>query len=418
MTKIEALKSQAVAAIDAMAPMLIKASHDIHAHPETAFQEHYAHDLLTGLVEAEGLNVERGACGLDTAYISEFGNGAPIVGILSEYDALPGIGHACGHNIIATSGLGAALALSRLGGTLPGRIRYLGTPAEETGNGKELMARQNAFDNLDAAMMVHPAGFNLITMPSLAVNEVRVTYTGKSAHASAMPSEGVNALDALVTAYQTIAQLRQHIRSSERIHGIFTETGLAPNIVPDRASGTFYVRAANGLALADLKKRVRNCFEAGALATGCEVEINWAIADYLEIKDNWSIADRYKQNAESLGRQFLDLDKAKKMGAGSTDMGNISHRVPTIHPMIACAPPEVVIHNPEFAVHAASSKGDQAVLDGAKALAMTAIDVICDDTLRDNAHKQFNETKKASAAALTQAYHHDGDASLGGCGCC
>lgn len=418
MTQIETLKAHVKDAIDAMAPMLIKASHDIHANPEIAFQEHYAHDLLTGLVESEGLQVERGACGLDTAFISEFGAGEPIVGILSEYDALPGIGHACGHNIIATSGLGAALALAKLGNTLPGRVRYLGTPAEETGNGKEIMARQNAFDHLDAAMMVHPAGYDLITMPSLAVNEVRVTYTGKSAHASAMPSEGINALDALVTAYQSIAQLRQHIRASERIHGIFTESGLAPNIVPDRACGTFYVRAANGIALADLKKRVKNCFEAGALATGCEVKIDWALADYLEIKDSWSIAERYKQNAESIGRGFLDIEKARRMGGGSTDMGNVSHRVPSIHPMIACAPPGVVIHNPEFARHAASHKGDQAVLDGAKALAMTAIDVICDQDLRAHAHEQFNKTAKESAASLTQAYHHDGDVSLGGCGCC
>ena len=174
------------------------------------------------------------------------------------------------------------------------------------------MARQGAFDGLDAAMMVHPAGIDLITMPSLAVNEVRVTYTGKAAHASAMPFAGVNALDALVTAYQSIAQLRQHIKQSERIHGIFNEAGLAPNIVPDHAVGTFYVRAENGLALAELKARVQNCFEAGALAAGCEVQIDWALGDYLEIKDSWAIAERYKQNAESLGRDFFPLENAEQ----------------------------------------------------------------------------------------------------------
>ena len=417
------LKKQACDAIDAMASELVEASHAIHANPEIAFEEKFAHGLLTDKVEAHGLNVERHACGLNTAFISCFGEGDTEVGILSEYDALPGIGHACGHNIIATTGLGAALALSKLNGSLPGKVRYLGTPAEESGNGKELMARQNAFDGLDAAMMVHPAGVDLITMPSLAVNEVRVTFTGKAAHASAMPFAGVNALDGLVIAYQSIAQLRQHIKQSERIHGIFNEAGLAPNIVPDRAVGTFYVRAANGLELAELKKRVKNCFEAGALAAGCEVQIDWALGDYLEIKDSWPIAERYKQNAESLGRDFFPLEKMPGSGAGSTDMGNISHRVPSIHPMIACAPPSVVIHNPEFAKWAGSEKGDKAVIDGAKALAMTAIDVLTDKTMMQQARDAFGQTAEFSAQSLIAAWHgegghENGDASLGGCGCC
>ena len=417
------LKKQVCDVIDGMAGELVETSHAIHANPEVAFEEKFAHGLLTDKVEAHGLSVERHACGLDTAFISHFGDGETQVGILSEYDALPGIGHACGHNIIATTGLGAALALAKLGGKLPGKVRYLGTPAEESGNGKELMARQNAFDGLDAAMMVHPAGVDLITMPSLAVNEVRVTYTGKAAHASAMPFAGVNALDGLVTAYQSIAQLRQHIKQSERIHGIFNEAGLAPNIVPDRAVGTFYVRAANGLELAELKQRVKNCFEAGALAAGCEVQIDWALGDYLEIKDSWPIANRYKQNAESLGRDFFPLEKMPGSRAGSTDMGNISHRVPSIHPMIACAPPSVVIHNPEFAKWAGSERGDKAVIDGAKALAMTAIDVLTDKAMMREAKDEFDQTAAFSAESLVAAWHgpgghENGDAALGGCGCC
>ena len=417
------LKKQVCDIIDAMADELVEASHAIHAKPEIAFEEKFAHGLLTDKVEAAGLTVERHACSLDTAFISSFGEGDTEVGILSEYDALPGIGHACGHNIIATTGLGASLALAKLNGELPGKVRYLGTPAEESGNGKELMARQGAFDGLDAAMMVHPAGLDLITMPSLAVNEVRVTYTGKAAHASAMPFAGVNALDALVTAYQSIAQLRQHIKQSERIHGIFNEAGLAPNIVPDHAVGTFYVRAENGLALADLKKRVQNCFEAGALAAGCEVQIDWALGDYLEIKDSWAIAERYKQNAESLGRDFFPLEKMPTSGAGSTDMGNISHRVPSIHPMIACAPPSVVIHNPEFAKWAGSERGDKAVIDGAKSLAMTAIDVLTDKKMMQQAKDDFAATAEFSTQSIAQAWHgegghENGDAALGGCGCC
>jgi len=417
------LKKQVCDIIDDMADELVDASHAIHAKPEIAFEEKFAHGLLTDKVEAAGLSVERHACGLDTAFISSFGDGDREVGILSEYDALPGIGHACGHNIIATTGLGASLALAKLNGALPGKVRYLGTPAEESGNGKELMARQGAFNGLDAAMMVHPAGIDLITMPSLAVNEVRVTYTGKAAHASAMPFAGVNALDALVTAYQSIAQLRQHIKQSERIHGIFNEAGLAPNIVPDHAVGTFYVRAENGLALAELKARVQNCFEAGALAAGCEVQIDWALGDYLEIKDSWAIAERYQQNAESLGRNFFPLEKMPTSGAGSTDMGNISHRVPSIHPMIACAPPSVVIHNPEFAKWAGSEKGDKAVIDGAKSLAMTAIDVLTDKKMMQQAKDDFAATAEFSAQSIAQAWHGEGghkngDAALGGCGCC
>lgn len=417
------LKKKVCDIIDDMAGELVDASHAIHAKPEIAFEEVFAHGLLTDKVEAAGLTVERHACGLDTAFISAFGAGDTEVGILSEYDALPGIGHACGHNIIATTGLGASLALAKLNGELPGKVRYLGTPAEESGNGKELMARQGAFDGLDAAMMVHPAGINLVTMPSLAVNEVRVTYTGKAAHASAMPFAGVNALDALVTAYQSIAQLRQHIKQSERIHGIFNEAGLAPNIVPDHAVGTFYVRAENGLALADLKKRVQNCFEAGALAAGCEVQIDWALGDYLEIKDSWPIAQRYVENAESLGRDFFPLEKMPSSGAGSTDMGNISHRVPSIHPMIACAPPSVVIHNPEFAKWAGSETGDKAVIDGAKALAMTAIDVLTDKKMMQQARDDFAKTAEFSAQSIAEAWHGEGghgngDAALGGCGCC
>ncbi len=292
-----ALKRQVCDAIDAMAPTLIEVSHAIHAKPELAFHEVEAASLLAGHLERAGLPVTRSAFGLPTAYAATFGpKGTPEVAILSEYDALPGIGHACGHNIIATTGLGATLALAQLGHGLPGQIRYLGTPAEERGGGKELMAQQGAFDGVDAAMMVHPAGIDLITMPCIAISEVVVTYHGLAAHASAMPHAGLNALDALITAYQSIAQLRQHIKHTERIHGIITKGGVAPNIVPDETEGFFYVRAANAEELALLKKRVQVCFEAGALATGCTVEIKWAQADYLDLKTNMPLARSYEAN--------------------------------------------------------------------------------------------------------------------------
>lgn len=417
MGDLAALKDEVCDRIDAMAPELIGISHRIHARPELAFHEHFAAGLLADTLDAKGLPATRAAFGLETAYAAAFGEGDAEVAILSEYDALPGIGHACGHNIIATTGLGAALALAGLEGRLPGRVRYLGTPAEEMGGGKELMAQEGAFDGLDAAMMVHPAGIDLATMPCICVSEVRVTYHGKSAHASAMPHAGLNALDALVTAYQTLAQLRQHIRPTERIHGIFTETGLAPNIVPDRAAGVFYVRAKDAGDLAALKSRVHACFEAGALASGCRAEIAWAKADYLDMKTSWPLSDAYVQNATALGREFVDLSVLPSGSAGSTDMGNVSHRVPSIHPMIACAPPNVVIHNPEFARWAASDRGDKAVTDGAKALAMTALDVLSDAQMRESAKAGFEASAEISAEAVARAYNPDGLANIGGCGC-
>lgn len=415
--EIETLKSMVCEYVDEHARDLVRTSHAIHSQPELAFHEFEAAKILTAEVEKAGLMVERAAYGLDTAYSAEFGQGDACMSILSEYDALPGIGHACGHNVIATMGLGASLALASLGERLPGRVRYLGTPAEEQGGGKEIMARHGAFDGVDAAMMVHPSGVDLETMPCICIAEVRVTYHGKSAHASAIPHAGVNALDALVTAYQTLAQLRQHIRPTERIHGIFTEAGAAPNIVPDRASGAFYVRAASAPELADLKVRVQRCFDAGALSTGCEVETRWSKVDYLDMNTNWPMAKAYRANAESLGREFFPMEKLGAGGAGSTDMGNVSHRVPSIHPMIACAPRDVVIHNPEFAKWAGSEMGDTACIDGAKAMAMTTIDYLADNALRRQASDAFLEGAEKSAAAIEAAWHPEGVTDIGGCGC-
>ncbi|MGD1935518.1 MAG: M20 family metallopeptidase [Candidatus Phaeomarinobacter sp.] len=418
MSNLDALKRETCDRIDALAPELIDISHQIHAKPELAFHEHFAAGLLADTLEKHDLETKRNAFGLETAYASSFGDGDTEVAILSEYDALPGIGHACGHNIIATTGLGAALGLAGLNGRLPGSIRYLGTPAEEMGGGKELMAQDGAFDGLDAAMMVHPAGIDLETMPSICVSEVRVTYHGKSAHASAMPHAGLNALDALVTAYQTLAQLRQHIRPTERIHGIFTETGLAPNIVPDRASGLFYVRAKNAGELADLKQRVQNCFDAGALSSGCRADVEWAKADYLDMKTSFAISEAYVKNAETLGRDFIDLSMLPSSSAGSTDMGNVSHRVPSIHPMISCAPANVVIHNPEFAKWAGSDLGDKAVVDGAKSLAMTALDFLMTPEMQARAKADFDASAEVSREAVSRAYNPHGLADIGGCGCC
>ena len=385
--------------IDAAADELIEASHQIHANPELAFKEFFACETLTGVLKEHDLEVETGVFTLETAFQSDLkgSEDGPVAAILAEYDALPGIGHACGHNIIATTALGATLGLRGVIDQLPGTVRLLGTPAEEKGGGKELMARAGAFEDVDAALMIHPAGVNLASMPCICVAEVEVIYHGKSSHASAMPHKGINALDGLLLAYQAISNLRQHIRPTERIHGIITEGGDAPNIVPDRTAGQFYVRAANEKDLQKLKPRVQACFEAGAKGSGSEVEVIWAGVDYLDLNTNWPLADQFQTHAESLGRDFVPFEEALGFGAGSTDMGNVSHRVPSIHPMLAVAPPNVVIHNPEFAKWAASEKGDQAVIDGAKALALTTADYLLSPSLQEQAKHAFDVSKGLAA---------------------
>ena len=383
------------AAVEQAAETLLEVSHAIHDKPELAFEEHFACEVLAKTLRDHNLSVATGVYSLETAFETTINSEqvGPTVAVLAEYDALPQIGHACGHNVIATSALGATLALDVVAAFLPGRVKLLGTPAEERGGGKELMAREGAFEGIDAALMIHPAGVNLATMPSICVAEVEVVYHGRSSHASAMPHKGINALDGLLLAYQAISNLRQHIRSTERIHGIVQEGGAAPNIVPDRTVGQFYVRAANEKELAALKPRVQACFEAGATGSGCTVEVNWAGVDYLDINTNWPLAERFRHYAEQLGREFIDDDQALKFGAGSTDMGNVSYRLPSIHPMLAVAPPNVVIHHPDFARWARSEKGDAAVIDGAKALAFTAAEYLLSPQLQRQCGAAFELSK-------------------------
>lgn len=417
---LESLKKDVLSAVDAMSAELLALSHAIHGEPELALEEFRAAERLTAAVAAHDIPVQREAFGLKTAYAAEFGKAdAPVVAILSEYDALPGVGHACGHNIIATSGLGAALALAKLGGSLPGRVRYLGTPAEERFGGKEIVAGEGAFEGVDAAMMIHPSNLNIVTMPCIAISEVEVTYHGRAAHASAMPYRGLNALDAVVSSYQSIAQLRQHIKQTERIHGIITEGGLAANIVPERASCRFYVRAVDIHELGELKKRVHACFEAAALSTGCRADIRWGQTDYLDLKTNWPLASVFERNAAGLGREFFPVKDIPPGFAGSTDMGNVSHRVPSIHPMLAVAPAGVIIHNAEFARWAASDKGDAAVIDGAKALALTALEFLFEPSLLEAAKADFEATAEISRLALAKLHenHPSRPHSHAGCGC-
>jgi amidohydrolase len=379
---IESLKRRACDQIDSERDALIDLSARIHAHPECKFEETRAAAWLAEYLDGAGYDVQRSAFGLPTAVAARIGTTRPRVAILCEYDALPGIGHACGHNIIAAAGAGAARGLAAVLGDAGGSALVLGTPAEEGGGGKVLMAQAGAFDGVDAAMMVHPAGMELVSMGVLAVTSIEVEYRGRASHAAAAPERGINALDGLVTAYNAIAQLRQHIRRSERIHGIITDGGQAPNIVPERAAGVFYVRAATEKRLKELKLRVDRCFEAGALASGAEVRQRTLGEDYSDMLTNPALASAYRANLARLGRTAIEPENGRVPVTGSTDMGNVSKLVPSIHPMIAIAPPTVSLHSKEFAEFAASVSGNQAVIDGAKVLAMTAIDVLCQADLR------------------------------------
>ncbi|MEM7018668.1 MAG: peptidase dimerization domain-containing protein, partial [Pseudomonadota bacterium] len=289
---------------------------------------------------------------------------------------------------------------------------------------KEVMAQRGAFDGVDAAMMVHPAGTDMVTMPCIAASWAEVAYRGKTAHAAAMPQRGVNALDALVTAYQAVAQLRQQIKGTDRMHAMIIEGGQAINIIHERAVGLFGARSADMQGLAKLKARMNGCFQAGAIASGCEVEITWDRVDFVQLKTNWPMAEAYQANAEMLGREFISPEVFPAGAAGSTDMGNISHRVPSIHPMIAAAPPNVVIHNPEFTKWAKSEKGDKAAIDGAKALAMTALDYLTNEQLRVQAKAEFESSEEDSRFAVEHAWNPKGDSILAknigtgiGCGC-
>jgi amidohydrolase len=391
---LAAVKERLAAEVDKRADMLIDASHQIHAHPELCYEEHFAHDLLTGLLEAEKLEVERHAFDLDTAFIARAGSGnGPTVAVLCEYDALPGIGHACGHNIIGTAGLGAGVAAAELADELGGRVVILGTPAEEGGGGKELLAQRGAFEGVDAAMMVHPAGADLALMNVIAIHQMKVRYHGQAAHAAAFPHKGRNALDAAVLGYMNVAALRQHIRSNERIHGIFTHAGDKPNIVPSFAAAEWYVRSPTLKSLEKLKPRVVACLEAGAQAAGCEIEIEWQDPAYADMVDNRTMLDLYKANAASTGRTLIDPSAGGgEQVVGSTDMGNVSYVVPSIHPMIKVAPAHLSIHTPEFAEYTASADGDQAVIDGAKAMAMTVADLWMQPDVLARAKAEFADS--------------------------
>ena len=353
---------------------LIQLSLNIHNNPELAFKEEKASAWLTGYLQEHGFRIVRGITGLATAFQASYGQGRPAIAVLAEYDALPKLGHACGHNIIGVSAVGAAVASKCVIDQLGGSVVVVGTPAEEGLGGKIEMVRAGAFNDLDVAMMIHPNGLNMATIEALACSTLDVEFFGRPAHAASQPHKGINALEAMVLAFTSIDSLRQHVRRDARIHGIITDGGEAPNIVPAHSAAEFLVRASDNEYLAELRDKVLNCFRGASVASGARLEYRWRDKTYAPMKNNVTMAQLFSRNLESLGRQVVPFDSSS--GFGSTDMGNVSQVVPSMHPTIAIASPEVPAHTPEFAAAAASEAGHEGLIDAAKAMAMTVADIL------------------------------------------
>jgi amidohydrolase len=372
--EIEKLKLKVKDSVELQRQQLIQLSLNIHDNPELGFEEEKASAWLTNYLEDSGFHVERGIASLATAFRATYGQGSPRIALLAEYDALPKMGHGCGHNIIATSALGAAVASKSIIDQLGGSVVVLGTPGEEVFGGKIDMVKAGAFKEIDVAMIVHPDVRNMVAIQALACSSLEVEFFGRPAHAAAQPYRGINALEAMILAFTSINSLRQHIKSEARIHGIITDGGEAPNIVPAHSAAVFLIRAPDNEYLAELKDKVLNCFTGASVASGARLEYRWRDRTYAPMKNNATLAQLFSQNLESLGRHVEAFDP--RFGFGSTDMGNVSQVVPSIHPTIAIASPEVFIHTQEFASAAASEAGHEGLMDAAKAMAMTVVDIL------------------------------------------
>jgi len=369
------------AVIDTRAVELVALSHAIAADPELAYQEFRAAARCADLLESGGLAVTRGVHGLPTAFTATAGTTGPHVLICAEYDALPGVGHACGHNVIAASAVGAGLALARVADEAGLRVTVLGTPAEESGGGKVDLIRAGALDGIDFAMMVHPAPWDVHAARGLAIEEWEVTYRGKASHASFAPSLGRNALDGVVAGYTALAMLRQHLRPYQQVHGIISHGGDAPNIVPERAVASYYLRAIDATDLEDLRARARACLEGSATATGTTVTIEQVGNVYEPIESNPGLVDAFNAACAAIGRPYTPDPDGDDGLSGSTDFGNISQVVPAIHADLAVHSWPAVNHQHEFAAHCVTPAGDRTMLEGAAAMALTALAVSADPSL-------------------------------------
>ena len=361
-------------------PALVGLSHWLHANPELGLAETQAADRVAEWLEKASFEVTRAAGGIATAVVGTFGPGPLHVALLAEYDALPEVGHACGHNVICATAIGAGVALAGVAQQLGLKVSVIGTPAEENGGGKILLLDAGVFEGVHLALMNHPGPSDLLEPEVLAAETLEISYRGQGAHASAFPERGTNAADALVVAQVALGLLRQRLRPSDRIHGIVTDGGAAENIIPEHTAARFMIRAASQAGLASLREQVLRCFEAGALASGATLSVESRPA-YREMIHDTDLADAYQRNAEELGRSF-EADGRPQMTRFSSDIGNLSQVIPSIHPVIGLDT-DAVNHTPAFTQATVSAAADQAILDGALALAWTAIDAATDEALRN-----------------------------------
>jgi amidohydrolase len=384
---VKQVKERIAEQVRQLHPHLKTISHTLHENPEIKFEEHRAAALLTEELAEQGFTVERGVAGLETSFVATYGSGKPTVGIIAEYDALPKLGHACGHNLIASWAIGAGIALSQALPEVQGTIKVIGTPAEEGGGGKVTMGDSGVFRGLDAAMMMHGRDTMYLDRGSLAVTPFKVEFFGRSAHASAAPEKGLNALDAMLQVFFSINQLRQAFRPQTRIHGVITHGGEAANVIPDYTSADILVRALEVDYLEELKTRFRAIVKGAALATGTRAEITEGIS-YKPRVCNTALVETYRDNLLDLGLQYEE--PPKDGGVGSSDIGDVSQLVPTIHPYMQICDKGVGGHTPEFAAAAASPRADEIIATGSTLLAWTAADVLLRPEVRERLRETFH----------------------------
>ncbi|MFE0376040.1 amidohydrolase [Streptomyces inhibens] len=352
----------------------------LHANPELSYHEYQAAELLCGELESAGFHVQRQVASLETSFVGRMGSGdGPTVALVVEYDALPGLGHACGHNLIAGAGLGAALALRDLVAGTGGTLLVVGAPAEEDGGGKIAEVEAGVFDGVDAALMFHPGVHNWSWAPLTAMVEIRISFHGRAAHPTGNPDDGIDALDALIRLFNSLTALGKNLPSGSHVQGIVTEGGAATNIIPDHTQGRFGLRALTTAGLTDLVAQVTDHAEQVARATGTSVTVTQEGATYAHFRSNPVLAEVFTRHLDRLGIPATEPEPGVFLG--SSDIGNVSTRVPTIHPFLRILPPDHCDHTPQFALAAGDERGRSAMLAAAEALACTAYDVLSDPAL-------------------------------------
>jgi len=389
MTEILAIKNMACQAIDAAAATLFDISNKMHAEVELAFEEAKAQAWQCAALKAAGFKVEEGLGSLKTAFRATMGLGkpGPRVAFLCEYDGLPVYGQSCGHNVVAAAGVGAAIGLAKVIGEIGGEAIALGTPGEEGGGGKNILYREGFFEGIDAMMLVYPGMDNIAHSRTVGATRVQVEYFGKAAHAAARPELGINALDALLLAFNGISALRQQLPSDVRVHSIITKGGTLPQVVPDHTSAMLTVRANDAETLAKVIPRIDACLTGAAQMTGARLERTWPDKPGRALLSNLALARRFDRNLQALGRVTRPRDELS--GAWSGDTGNVSWFVPTIQPQMAMTARDVPPHSHEFHAASIGPAAEACIMDSAKAMAMTAIDLICDEAFAREIKEEF-----------------------------